>query len=151
MSDDYITLVPKDPFFRADEAILFAVAEWIRGTAPDVDQVRATSSENPRFFDAGANFESVSCPVCEVELDMDWWSEKMSEDYDGEGFRLGLLETPCCKSKITLNDLRYDFHQAFGVCAVEGMNLNIGALTDQQLAEAERVFGTPLSVVYTHI
>ncbi|MCB2135265.1 MAG: hypothetical protein KDE08_04860 [Rhodobacteraceae bacterium] len=149
MSDDYTTLVPRDPHFRADDSALDAAAEWMRWSF-DLDEVNSSSSEKPQFFDAGSNFESVSCPVCEIELSMDWWSERMDEDYDGEGFRLGFLETPCCQRKVTLNDLTYHFHQAFGVCAVQGLNLNVGALTDRQLAEAEHVFGAPLSVVYTH-
>ncbi len=151
MSDKFTTLVPRNPFFHADEAALSAVVEWMRRTFPDLDKVQATSKEKPNFFDAGANFESVSCPVCETELDMEWWSLRMSDDFDGDGFRMNKYATPCCQGNLTLNELTYDFHQAFGSCAVEGMNLNVGEFSDQQLADAARIFGTPLSVVYSHV
>ena len=150
MSDDVTILVPLYPYFRAGEALLASAEEWLKQIAPEYDEVHSSSFAKPQFFDAGVNFETVSCPACGIEMGMDWWSDRMSEDYDGEGFRLDKYETPCCQSNLTLNELRYYFHQAFGVCAIQGRNLNVGELTHKEISEAERVLGAPLNVVYSH-
>ena len=58
---------------------------------------------------------------------------------------------PCCNTICTLNDLAYDWPQAFGRFAIEAMNPNIGELPEVHLAELEAILGTSLRVIYQHI
>jgi hypothetical protein len=151
MSDDYIKLVPKDPFLRPSDSSLTQVADWMEQLSLSLEAIEISSDPKPQFHDAGSNWETTYCPVCRKEIQTDWWQDRMEEDYDGEGFKLASYATPCCGTLLTLNDLDYDMDQAFGVATVVGQNLNLGHLSSEQIKDAERLMGTPLTIVYCHL
>lgn len=151
MSDDYIKLVPRSPFARPDDDNLTQAVEWLGRVSPSNDGVEVICDAKPQFHDAGGNWEKTFCPVCRKEVLTDWWQDRMEEDFDGEGFRLASYAMPCCNARLTLNDLDYDWDQAFGVVAVIGQNLNVGRLSPDQIGDAEQLMGTPLTIVYCHL
>ena len=74
----------------------------------------------------------------------------MDEDYS-EGFQLASWIVPCCGARCTLNDLVYEWPQAFGRFVLDVMNPNIGMLEDEHKREFEEILGTKLRVVYQHL
>lgn len=85
-------------------------------------------------------------------VSMEAWGCWMDEDSVGKGFRLKPKRLDCCDGPaVTLNELKYEFHQAFGLCAVEGMNLDIGSFSYTDIKELESLIETSISIVYQHI
>lgn len=150
MSDDWITLVPEDPRFIPDTARQNVARDRFFEIAPDAEEVELKVSNSIEFFDCGQNFERVRCPACRSEIDIDWWQERMEQDYSG-GFKLAAYSTPCCGKSWTLNELVYEWPQGFGMFALDAMNPDIGELTNEHLREFEEILGTKLRLIYQHI
>ncbi|MCC6683339.1 MAG: hypothetical protein IT445_20780 [Phycisphaeraceae bacterium] len=150
MSDNWIALVPDDPRFVPDAAKQNRARERFAEIAPEADEIEIKVSEKVVFFDCGGNFERLGCPFCGVEIPVEWWQERMGEDHD-DGFKLAAYTMPCCGKKSTLNELVYEWPQAFGRFAIDAMNPNIGKLDDKFKREFEDILGTKLRVVYQHI
>ncbi len=151
MSDDFIVLVPRDPRFAASFDAQTRVVAVLRRLAPSADLVEPEVSDAIRFHDAGANFESISCPRCTAEISIDWWQEHMDEDTKEEGFLFERYATPCCGVPLTLNELVYESPQAFGRTSWTVQNANVGELDQTALRELESAAGTPLVAVYQHL
>ncbi|NDK35491.1 hypothetical protein [Rhodovulum sulfidophilum] len=152
MSDNWILIVPKLPEHVPLPKNAQAALEFLKELAPGADEIEILQSENVQFFDCGANLETISCPRCSASIDLDWWGEAMSSDYDeSEGFRLSEFQLPCCSKSAPLNTLVYEFHQAFGRFAFSAMNPDLGLLSDETIRSFETTLGCDVSVVYQHI
>lgn len=91
------------------------------------------------------------CATCREEIDLDWWHDCMDRDADGESFRLDAHPMPCCGARHSLDQLVYDWPQAFGRFALVAMNADIGRVSDQLKAEIEAALGTAVVVVHQHL
>ncbi len=167
MSDNWIVLVPSDPAFLPSQPGQERRAALFRAMAPESDEIRTVTYEGIEFFDCGANFSSVSCPQCVVEISMSWWEKTMSKDHGQQrsivdkvfgrspkqagGFRLQSYRLPCCGAKASLDALVYNWPQAFGRFGLSGMNCNIAKLTEAQVAILGEALGFKLIVIYEHI
>lgn len=152
MSDNWIMIIPSDPWLYVAPERLEAARAWLANRGSHHSETKVCIFDKPHFFDAGANFSHVRCPSCGGILSLEEWGNWMNEDSEGENFHLKPKRLRCCDGlAVTLNDLNYDFHQAFGVCAIEGMNMNIGVLSGADIEKLEALIGTRISVVYQHI
>jgi hypothetical protein len=75
----------------------------------------------------------------------------MSEDIAGVGFRLDSYEVPCCAKSVNLNELNYDWPQAFGRFNWTVRNPNIGEMTAAAKSEVEAVAGSALVPIQRHV
>lgn len=90
--------------------------------ASETDDVKSEQNAGVQFHDCGSNFERVSCAHCLAEISLEWWGETMDDDYGVEGFALAPYELRCCQRTSSLDELRYDWPQAFGRFAITVMN-----------------------------
>jgi len=150
MSDDYVVIVPRDPRHVPTREVQERVTALLRQIAPQAASVTVEAFAQVRFFNCGQNFKRVECPECSSEV-TDWWRNRMDDDYRDGGFRLELYKTPCCGALVTLNDLIYDWPQAFGSFTWTVMNPNIGELTQPEGAALAAAAGAPLVVVRQRI
>ena len=151
MSDDLIIVVPADPTLVPTTDAADRVVGALRQIVPGAEFITTEASAGVRFFDCGENFESVSCPECSASINLDWWHDRMGEDWGEGGFKLGHVHVPCCGARLTLNDLVYDWPQAFGRFRWQMLNPNIGALGPDAEAEIERAASVPIRIVRRHI
>jgi len=150
MSDDFIVLVPSDPDVAASSEVQLRVAALLKRLAPSADSITPEVTDAIRFHDAGTNFEHIRCPRCGAGISIDWWQDRLDEDSDGEGFRLDSYPTPCCGNSRTLNQLEYDWPQAFGRSSWTVDNANIGEIDAAAKAELDAAAETPLVVIRQH-
>jgi hypothetical protein len=151
MSDHFIIVVPRDPRLVPTDEVRRRVVLVLNRIASSAENVTAEVSPQVQFFDCGQNFERVLCPRCSAEISIDWWQERMNDDYDGIGFRLDSYETLCCAKSANLNELIYDWPQAFGRFSWTVQNPNIGELTDAAKLELEAVAGFALVPIRQHV
>jgi len=151
MSDSRLVVIPQNPFAVLGRNQSERALEFLRKLAPDADEVEFTTSEGPKFFDSGCNFERVECPSCGQGIPISWWSDMMDRDCDGKWFRLAEFETPCCQAASTLNDLVYDWPQGFARWSLRLMNPNPGRLAEEHRQEVESIVGMPLRVIYQRL
>ena len=150
MGSFWIVLIPEDPRFVPDADRQRRARERFAQIAPEAREVQAETSATIEFHDCGGNFERVRCPSCHPELSIDWWLERVNEDW-ADGFKLAKLATPCCGTQVTLHDLSYDWPQGFGRFSLHAMNAGIGRLKDTYHREFEDILGTKLPVIHRHI
>jgi len=151
MSDDYIVLVPRDPTHVPTLEAQRRVAEVLTRLAPNAQNSTAQVSEQIQFFDCGENFQRISCPRCSAEIGVDWWQQRMGDDASGDGFRLAPYALPCCGRTATLNELVYDWPQAFGRFQWKVTNPNIGVVSEADKSALEAAADFELVVVRQHI
>src|SRR5882757_1447317 len=120
MSDNYLRLVPYDPTWPPDEAGANEAVKIARGLFSLAEHVTVEYEESVTFFDAGANTESVNCPSCGSDIE-EWWGKAMNKAAASR-FQDLSATTPCCHRQTSLNDLRYVWPAAFGVCALTVVN-----------------------------
>lgn len=151
MSDDITTFVPADPRFVPGKKAQRAAATMLRELAPRADEISSGVDDEVTFRDCGANFESVACPKCRREIDLEIWQTWMSEDSSDEGgFRLASFATPCCAVGVTLNDLVYTLPQAFSRYHLSARNVG-RKFSAASIKKLEQVLGCRLRVVRQHI
>ncbi|MBN1917785.1 MAG: hypothetical protein JW889_07745 [Verrucomicrobia bacterium] len=150
MSDNWITVIPEDPRLVPEEHRQEQARCWFARNAPRAEMIELVVSDQIEFRDCGSNFERIACPSCGTEIPVEWWQQRMDDDYDG-GFKLSRYPMPCCDASFTLHELTYEWPQGFGRFALHVMNPQIGELSAAQREELERTLGTPLRVIYQHI
>ena len=142
MSENWLQLIPTDPAWIPGPEHEQAAVALLNELAPASDEIQALTYDEVVFVDAGANFESVSCPACNAELEMGWWSAAMG----GEP----AVVTPCCGALTTLNDLRYHWPQGFAQWVLRARSPGRMDLTAEELQALEAVVGHPLREIWSH-
>jgi hypothetical protein len=150
MSANWIIFIPTEPTFIPDGTTAQSAVALLEQLMPDADQIRIVQEDHPVFVDAGANFKSINCPVCQAELTIEWWDGCMELAFLQKFCDL-LIHTPCCHLHISLNDLAYDWPQGFSQWRLEAVNPNVGKLSKDQTIQLIRVLKHPLRVVYRHL
>jgi hypothetical protein len=151
MSDHFIVLVPRDPTLVPTDEVQRRVVGMLNRIAPNAESITAEASAQVQFFDCGQNFERISCPHCSSEIGIDWWQDRLNQDIAGVGFRLDSYEAPCCAKSVNLNELNYDWPQAFGKFNWTVRNPNIGEMTATANVELEAVAGFALVPIHQRV
>ena len=149
MSDNWIILIPEDPRFVPQAKKRARARDRFAEIAPAAREIKVKVRETIEFIDCGGNFERVACPSCRSEIPIQWWQERMDEDYE-EGFRLAAYATPCCGAKFTMHQLVYEWPQGFARFSLRALNPNIGKLKEKDREELEAILGVRLRVIYQH-
>ena len=150
MSDNWITIIPEDPYFVPGAASQTAARNWLERLAPDAEEIDIKSSDKVEFFDCGANLERIACPCCFAIISPEWWLQRMEDDRN-DGFKLLEYSTPCCGERRTLHELIYDRPQGFGRFALDVMNPGIGKLSESQARELEEILGCRIRIIHQHL
>ncbi|RCH59779.1 zinc ribbon domain-containing protein [Streptomyces sp. SDr-06] len=153
MSDNYLTVIPTDPYWRPDEDAADRAAAVLSRMLPDDDARRgleATRCDRVEMVFCGSNLERIACPHCGAEVPLDSWGEAVDEHY-GEGFPTLLVTVPCCDLETSLNELVYDWPMGFARFRIEIMYPNRAWLSDEELATLAEALGHPLRQILIHI
>jgi hypothetical protein len=149
MSENFLQLIPPQPSYVPDENAVILAEQFLNSRLSEASEVYGEVSNDIRFIEAGANFESVSCPVCGKEISGEWWSAAMEEAHKSQFSNLDIV-VPCCGSRTTLNHLNYNFPQGFARFVLTARNPGIPEFDEQTRDELERIVGCKLRVIWTH-
>jgi len=152
VSDNWINLVPIDRDFIPEVEKQSLAKQHFASIAPEADEIEITVLDYAKLFDCGGNLKTVTCPTCQGSIDpFDWedWADEC--DSEDAGFKFIKFKMPCCGASHSLDELQYDWPQAFGRFAIEALNPDIGQLTPEQIQQFEQILGCKLHVIYQHI
>jgi hypothetical protein len=149
MSDNLLRLIATDPEFAPSPESAEVARRQLARLVPDAEEVRAVLTDDVIFIDAGINFERVRCPGCGRELDEEWWTEQMDNASTAKFSSLEIT-TPCCASRVSLNDLTYEWPVGFARFILEARNPNVKDLPDDAIAALGAALGTPLRRIWAH-
>lgn len=151
LSDNWLRVIPTDPTFVPSAQAAQRGVHLLARLAP------AGASGEPAhevhfgktvFVDAGANFESVTCPWCGMAILLEQWQDWMGAAASTEFTQLN-VRTRCCDVTTSLNELRYDWPQGFARWWLEVMNPT-AQLSDTQIEVVAEAIGHPVRVVWAH-
>ena len=120
----------------------------IKDVFPACDDIDFEQSETPKFVDSGGNFEKVICPKCEMPIDNNWWQEAMDGAHNTAFSNLDVI-VPCCKSKLSLNDLKYDWPSGFAKFIIASRNPNRD-IQEDEMQKIEQILGISIRKIWTH-
>ncbi|MFD8692993.1 hypothetical protein [Streptomyces sp. NPDC059651] len=153
MSDNYLTMIPTDPYWQPGEDAADRAAAALSHMLPDDDARRGLEAkwhDSVEVVWCGANLERISCPHCGTECAPGWWAEAVSERYD-EGFPTLVVTVPCCDVETSLSGLVYDWPMGFARFRIEVLYPNRAWLTDEELATLADALGHPLRQILVHM
>jgi hypothetical protein len=81
MSDNWISIFPKDPRFVPPLKAQQQAVDFMRRIIGGADEVTSEVSENVRFIDCGENLERIRCPKCGKEIPREWWQDQMEYQF----------------------------------------------------------------------
>jgi hypothetical protein len=122
MSDTILRFIPSDAQFVPAPEDQQEALKIFGSSFPKADEIKMSVYRDARFFDQGENFESVSCPFCEKELDKEWF---WKATYQKRNWDLR-VKLPCCGKGSSLNDLKYESPAGFARFVLEASNPLMG-------------------------
>jgi hypothetical protein len=144
VSDDVLRLVPTQPDWVPDDVALRRAVRVLRDLAPRADSVRSEVHDAVAF--SGGTPVSIVCPSCGDEVDATWWSQRM-ERAAGQDFAKLAVVLPCCGTRTSLADLRYDPPAWFTRVELRVRAPGREGLSDRELARVGEALGHPVRVV----
>lgn len=149
MSENLLCLIPEQlDYIPIHEAQL--AAEWfLKSHIGKTGEVSSELSEKIKFVNAGANSESIFCPLCGKEISGEWWSKAMDEAYKSQFGDLQVI-APCCRRETTLNQLDYISPQGFARFVLTVRNPGIPELGEQSISKLEQILGCKLRLIWSH-
>jgi hypothetical protein len=153
MSDNYLTVIPTDPYWQPGEDAAERAAAVLSRMLPDDDARRGLETQwhdSVEVVFCGANLRRISCPYCGAECTPGWWGEAVSEQYS-EGFSTLMVTVPCCDGETSLNELVYDWPMGFARFRIEVLYPNRAWLSDEEMASLSDALGHPLRQILIHI
>lgn len=150
VGESWLRLIPTDPSWTPATPAQATAVTLLQGIAPCAEVIRAVSYDTTTFIDAGSNFEAMSCLVCGQDVPVAWWAAKMQHGSE-TSFSDLTVEMACCRSVLSLNDIRYDWPQGFCRWALDARSPGRGKLTDAELAALAAGVGHELREVWTRL
>jgi len=149
MSDNWLQLVPADPHFQPSIEMAEGARTLFASFVPDADEVTYSLKDSIEFFHPMANWSGVECPSCGVDAEP-WWEEAMQQGAQ-EIFNYLFVTSPCCNSRVSLNDLHYIWPATFGRFVLEAMNPNVSGLTPDQELALSQCLGSRVRTIWVHV
>jgi hypothetical protein len=149
MSDSWLQFIPVDADYQPSPEAAEGARVLLAAFAPEADTVSVEFKPLVEFFQPGANWSGVKCPLCDADAQL-WWGEAM-EAADRECFRNLLTTAGCCGAQVSLNNLNYVWPAGFGRFVLEAMNPNVRDLKPGEEAELAAALGCTLRKVWVHI
>ena len=148
MSDSILKLIPSSHTYVPKEYSKQRAMASFDVLFPLADSIHFKQSDNPEFVDPGANLERINCPNCNSVIDETWWKEAMDEAYKNKFMDLSIV-VPCCNSKTSLNELKYEWPAGFAKFSIEIL-IPIRDISDEELQHIETVLKTKLRKIWGH-
>jgi hypothetical protein len=149
LSDNYLQLIPNAPSYVPPEPAREEARALFASLVPDAHEVKVEVSDEIRFIDCGANWDSVYCPFCSVEPDPSWWADAM-EAAEAHAYARLDVTMPCCGRASSLNDLRYPWRVGFARFVLSALNPNLPELPPEALRRLSQMLGCELRVIWAH-
>jgi hypothetical protein len=119
MSETVLRFIPEDPEYVPDERAQQDAYEFIANHSTLPGHVRSKLFAGVQFVDQGANFERVRCPQCGTTFEDTWWQQAMDTAWASESFGDLSVTVPCCETRSTLHELRYEMPAGFARFVIE--------------------------------
>jgi len=148
MSENFLRLIPTDPWYMPTPAAQDQASTLFASLVQE-EGIQAYMTEDASFVDPGSNLKRILCPRCGAVLSMEWWVQAMDRAYTDTQFRNLDVMVPCCETRCSLNDLRYEWPAGFARFLLEARSPE-NDLTEEQLALFEPLLDGRVRKIWAH-
>ncbi len=148
MSDNILKIIATSPSYIPTEDTDQKLMALIKILLPHTERISIKRSKTIQFIDSGSNLENIICPNCNKKLDEVWWKEALDKSYQNLFSELDVI-VPCCKSKLSLNELKYELPVGFAQFSVEILNPN-SDISNEELQKIEEILDTKTRIIWAH-
>jgi hypothetical protein len=149
VSDNWLKFVPTDPDWQPSLPASNAAVQLLMNFLPEADEIASRFFDNTVFVDPGENWAGVRCPRCGNDIE-EWWGQAMAKA-DETTFQTLEVDTSCCGSRISLNDLHYIWPAGFGRFVLWARNPNVLNTTEDQDCALAQALGHKVRKIWAHI
>lgn len=149
MSDHLLRYVPAAPFWQPSPEDAERAAALLRSVLPEADAITASFEERIVLYDPGANWSGVACHACGADAEP-WFAEAVEAVLAAGSDSLDVA-APCCGTRLSLNDLRFDWPAGFGRFALEARNPNVRDTTAEQDGRVAACLGAPVRKIWARM
>ncbi|MFD4918757.1 hypothetical protein ACFWNR_36845 [Streptomyces virginiae] len=155
MSEDVLSIIPSDPRWQPDrdavDRVIALVEELTPGVADGLDvEIDVTWHDVLTAVDCGGNLERIGCPLCQADIDTEWWGDLLEAHCD-DGFTTLAIEVPCCGGSTTLDVLDYDWPCGFARFEIAIWNPERLWFSEDELRALADRLGHPVKQIRAHI
>lgn len=149
MSTHILYIIPTSPDYIPSDNQQKEALRLVKDKYPR-HEVTSEVSLEVCFVDQGQNFDKVSCNHCLVELEIDFWKEKMDEAYMTL-FKNLQFKSNCCNNETSLNDLIYDMPAGFAKYVISIVNPEYEESSNSGfLSRIESVLDSSVKLIWAH-
>jgi hypothetical protein len=150
VSDEYIRLIPTEPYWQPTLEAASAAVEFVgwlfAGPGDAVELVRYEYYDHVTLIDAGGYTTEITCPRCGQDIREWFWDLIVQRrlDFDELGVRV-----PCCRAAVRLDEINCDSPVGFAKFEVSAMNATRGQyeLNGEELRHVAALLGHPVTQI----
>ena len=145
MAETILKLIPVEPGWVPDFKTQQNAEEQLKAFLPQADEVMVIVTDGIEFVDPGENLKQIICPNCGSVLEESWWLGAM-EQAAQTGYTDLMTELPCCRKRLSLNDLSYQATAGFARFILEALNPK-ASLEKTNIEKLEQLIGIKLRYI----
>lgn len=120
MSNIVVKLIPDIIGDKTYKVSKIRIEELLKEIGLTYEKIEIIELDNIEFIDCGKNLEYIRCPKCYRDA-LRWWGEVMNISSQ-TNFVDRNITTPCCNTKMKLEDLEYCLECGFSKFIIQILN-----------------------------
>ncbi len=147
MSSSILKIISTDPSYLPDKIDQTNAKKFLTKFYKD-HQIEFTTTDTTEFVDQGENFETVSCNLCGLDIEIEYWQNAMNNAYEKQFTDLTFV-TRCCNKITSLNDLKYKWPAGFSKFIMSISDVQ-NELDEKNIKELQGILCTILRIIWAH-
>ena len=154
MASFTLQLAPASLEFKPSQAQLSETAKHLESYI-SWGEVKAKTFSKPQLITSGAAFESLTCPLCQTNIDRfgdddhgEWWCKMEDALYESADPLNEELSMPCCAGVVKASLIADGKEAVFSNCLIRVNEYELesgkSVLDDEQIKKLVETFGTTL-------
>ena len=159
MSETYLKIIPKKIGYVPDESTYEEAVAFVEELTPDGEEVEIEVFEHLSFIDQGEYLDEIICPSCSKSLEQDIYSEaetecsnvfeQIMEQSGNSELETGVIEMPCCGSKVKTTDITFESTAGFAKFELSAHNPEIDApVSESDINGLSKILGCELLQIW---
>jgi hypothetical protein len=142
-----LKIISTDPSYVPNKECQQEAKDFLEKVYPSLT-IQSILNDKIEFVGQGQNFESAVCPLCENNIETEYWQDAMDKADQSHFIDLFVL-TPGCQKMTSLNELMSFSPAEFAkfMLSVDDPETEIKAM---DVSAPEEILNTQLRIIYAH-
>jgi transcription elongation factor Elf1 len=147
MSLHYLKIISTESSFVPEKVLQDKAKDFLAKLYTE-EELEFTTTSAIEFVDQGENFETVSCNLCGLKMQIEDWQNAMDSAYEKQFTDLQFT-TSCCRQSTSLNDLTYHSSAGFAKFVISISNA-YEEIPEKHFHDLQEILNTSLRSIWVH-